>query len=143
MQDNFKFNKNFYETAKYLPENDRVKFYDLIMEYVFNGTEPETNGAAMALFTALKTQIDKNKTQRKPKTSKTPKEPEIESEPELESESELEFESEIEPEPEKTENITRQNSEYDSNSNNSNSSEEKTRLIGKLTKLLMDRINSS
>lgn len=60
----FVFYRSFYESAKHLGEQDRLKVYDALMEYALNGVEIELDGAAMALFLAFKPQIDANNKRR-------------------------------------------------------------------------------
>lgn len=52
------FFQNFKETADKLPDDLRLKFYDAMTDYVFNGVEPE-DSLINALITAIKPSLDK------------------------------------------------------------------------------------
>lgn len=52
------FFSNFKETADKLPDELRLKFYDAITNYVFNGTESD-DPVINALITAIKPSLDK------------------------------------------------------------------------------------
>ena len=52
------FFANFKETADKLPDDLRLKFYDAMTDYVFNGVEPDDN-LISALITAIKPSLDK------------------------------------------------------------------------------------
>ena len=52
------FFQNFKETADKLPDDLRLKFYDAITDYVFNGKEPD-DPIVGALVTAIKFSLDK------------------------------------------------------------------------------------
>lgn len=58
MRDKFMFFANFKETADKLPDDLRLKFYDSMTDYVFNGVEPDDN-LISALITAIKPSLDK------------------------------------------------------------------------------------
>ena len=58
MSDKFMFFANFKETADKLPDDLRLKFYDSMTDYVFNGIEPE-DVIISALITAIKPSLDK------------------------------------------------------------------------------------
>ena len=57
MRESFIFYRSFYEAAKELKPNDRVKVYDAIFELGLNQTETELKGAAKAVFLAIKPQV--------------------------------------------------------------------------------------
>lgn len=58
MSGKFMFFANFKETADKLPDDLRLKFYDAMTDYVFNGIEPE-DVIISALITAIKPSLDK------------------------------------------------------------------------------------
>lgn len=58
MREKFMFFANFMETANKLPDEMRLKYYDSIMDYVFNGVEPEDPVMA-ALINSIKPSLDK------------------------------------------------------------------------------------
>ena len=58
MREKFMFFQNFKETADKLPDDLRLKFYDAMTNYVFNGVEPE-DSLVNALITAIKPSLDK------------------------------------------------------------------------------------
>ena len=58
MKDKFMFFVNFKETADKLPDDLRLKFYDAMTDYVFNGIEPD-DVVVSALITAIKPSLDK------------------------------------------------------------------------------------
>lgn len=58
MSDKFMFFRNFKETANKLPDDLRLKFYDGLTDYVFNGVEPD-DAVISALVNAIKPSLDK------------------------------------------------------------------------------------
>ena len=54
----FLFFENFKSIADKLPDDMRLKFYDALLNYVFEGVEPE-NDVISALITAIKPSLDK------------------------------------------------------------------------------------
>lgn len=58
MNERFLFFKNFKHIADNLPDDMRLKFYDGLLAYVFDGVEPEDAYIA-ALITAIKPSLDK------------------------------------------------------------------------------------
>lgn len=58
MREKFMFFQNFKETADKLPDDLRLKFYDAMTDYVFNGVEPE-DSLINALITAIKPSLNK------------------------------------------------------------------------------------
>lgn len=57
MKESFIFYRSFYEAAKELKPNDRVKVYDAIFELALNKAETDLKGTAKAVFLAIKPQI--------------------------------------------------------------------------------------
>lgn len=57
MKDSFLFQSNFKEVADKLPDDLRLKFYDAITDYAFNGTMPDDVVIA-ALITAISLNLD-------------------------------------------------------------------------------------
>ena len=58
MRDKFIFYGSFYETAKKLNDEDRLALYDAIVQYSLTGIEPELEGIADIVFTAIKPTLD-------------------------------------------------------------------------------------
>ncbi|MBR1778137.1 MAG: hypothetical protein IJ752_06100 [Alphaproteobacteria bacterium] len=58
MTDKFTFFENFKNTADKLPDDLRLKFYDALMSYVFEGDEPD-DPIVGALITALKPALNR------------------------------------------------------------------------------------
>ena len=58
MRDKFIFYGSFYETAKKLNDEDRLALYDAIVQYSLTGVEPELEGIADIVFTAIKPTLD-------------------------------------------------------------------------------------
>lgn len=58
MTEKFMFFENFKNTADKLPDDLRLKFYDALTNYVFDGTEPD-DPIVGALITALKPSLDR------------------------------------------------------------------------------------
>lgn len=57
------FYRSFYEAAKFLPNDEKVKIYEMIFNYGFYQTEPKGDEATpltMAIFGLVKPQIEKN-----------------------------------------------------------------------------------
>lgn len=79
------FYRSFYEAAKILPIEEKVKIYEMIFEYGFYFTEPkteETTPLVLAFFGLVKPQIEKNITRYengkkggRPSTKKDDKKP--------------------------------------------------------------------
>lgn len=61
MNKRFLFFENFKSIADKLPDDMRLKFYDALLAYVFDGVEPEDVMIA-ALITAIKPSLDKEET---------------------------------------------------------------------------------
>ena len=58
MNERFLFFKNFKNIADNLPDDMRLKFYDALLAYVFDGVEPD-DAVVAALITAIKPSLDK------------------------------------------------------------------------------------
>ena len=55
------FYKSFYDSIKLLPKRYQLTFYEDLFDYIFNDVEPKRlTGSSLALFKALKPQIDVN-----------------------------------------------------------------------------------
>ena len=61
MNKRFLFFENFKSIADKLPDDMRLKFYDALLAYVFDGVEPDDMMIA-ALITAIKPSLDKEET---------------------------------------------------------------------------------
>ena len=61
MREKFMFFQNFMDTANKLPDDMRLKYYDAIMDYVFNGNEP-SDPILAALINSIKPSLDKEET---------------------------------------------------------------------------------
>ena len=75
----FTFYTNYYELTKYLPDNDRLKLYDAIFQYMFEDKETKLEGLLKGIWINLKFPLDTSKNNsgrggRKPKeeTEKKP-----------------------------------------------------------------------
>lgn len=94
------FYKSFYDSIKLLPKRYQLTFYEDLFDYIFNDVEPKRlTGSSLALFKALKPQIDVNnkryengckggrpksnqqKTKRKPNNNQNETEPTTKEEP--------------------------------------------------------------
>lgn len=64
MNDSFVFYRSFIEGIKRLPESERLKAYDAIVEYALDDKPPEGDGLFAIVYEMAKPQIDANK-QRK------------------------------------------------------------------------------
>lgn len=60
MRDSVLFYRSFYESMKNIPDDDRLKVYDAIMEYSMNDIAPVLDGVSLAIFLLVKPQIDAN-----------------------------------------------------------------------------------
>lgn len=54
----FAFYSNFMDGGRLLSDKERLKFYDSIIEYAFEGVEPELHGNVKLLFVGVKPAID-------------------------------------------------------------------------------------
>ena len=57
-RESFVFYRGFREAINALPEEYQLKTMKYLMDYAFDGTEPEENGVEKALFLSFKPQID-------------------------------------------------------------------------------------
>jgi len=58
MRENFVFYSSFFEAGQKLSDKDRLAFYDAIIEYSLTGEEPQMDGLAEIIFTAVKPVLD-------------------------------------------------------------------------------------
>jgi len=74
-RDTFIFYRSIYESAQVLDIEDRIKFYEAVMQYSMDFKEPELMGIPQALFILLKPTLSKSNTQyingSKPKRSQS------------------------------------------------------------------------
>ena len=61
MRTQFTFYRSFREAIKCLPDEERLKAYEAIIDYALNETEPEVSGAAMAVFLMAKPTLDNSR----------------------------------------------------------------------------------
>lgn len=59
------FYSSFYESAQYLADDERLKFYEAVIEYGLLEKEPELYGTTMGMFMAVKPVIDAGIKRRK------------------------------------------------------------------------------
>ena len=59
-RDSVVFYRSFYESIKELEPTGQAEVYNAIFEFALNGTEPQINGMAKAIFTLIKPQIVAN-----------------------------------------------------------------------------------
>lgn len=75
----FTFYRNYYEIIKYLKDEERLKLYDAMIEYVFEDKEPKLENLINGIWINLKMPLDtsKNNSGRggRPKEIKTEKKP--------------------------------------------------------------------
>lgn len=57
----FSFYRNYYELIKYLPEKERLKLYDAVIEYVFEDKEPQLEKLLKGIWINLKMCLDTSK----------------------------------------------------------------------------------
>ena len=60
MRDSVLFYRSFYDALKNIPDEERLKVYDAIMEYSMYDNETDLEGVAYAVFLLAKPQIDAN-----------------------------------------------------------------------------------
>ena len=62
MIDYFTFYRSYYEIGKRLSRAEKVKYYEMIFDYVFEDTEPQDNNDIVyLLFLSIKPTLDKSK----------------------------------------------------------------------------------
>lgn len=59
-RDSFVFYRSFYEAIKCLDDLEAIECFKAIADYALDGTDPEIEGAAKAIFITVKPQIDAN-----------------------------------------------------------------------------------
>lgn len=59
-RESFVFYRGFYEAMQELEDNERLELLDMICGYALFGREPKKKGAVVAIFKAVKPQIDAN-----------------------------------------------------------------------------------
>lgn len=64
MKDSFIFHRRFYESLEVFEPEVRLQIWEAIFEFVFNGVEPELNGASAAFFELIKMQIPKGRNRK-------------------------------------------------------------------------------
>lgn len=57
----FIFHKSFYDSLKSLEEKDRLRFIEYIINYAFEGTEPELDGMELTAWIVFKSKLDEDK----------------------------------------------------------------------------------
>ena len=57
----FSFYRNYYEIIRYLPEKERLKLYDAVIEYVFEDKEPQLEKLLKGIWINLKMCLDTSK----------------------------------------------------------------------------------
>lgn len=79
----FSFYRNYFELIKYLPNEERLKLYDAMMEYIFEDKEPVLKDLCNGIWINLKMPLDtsKNNAGRGGRTKKEPEEIKIEKKP--------------------------------------------------------------
>ena len=65
MRDSFIFYSSFYEAIVDLPDEERLKCYDMISEYALTGKTPEVTGIAKSIFALIKPNVDASIKRRK------------------------------------------------------------------------------
>lgn len=53
-----KIYRSFRDAAKQMPDEERLKFWDALMDYALDGIEPDLDGIAGIVFTAIRPTID-------------------------------------------------------------------------------------
>lgn len=57
----FSFYKNYYELLKYLPDDERLKLYDTILEFMFEDKEPQLEKLLYGIWINLKMPLETSK----------------------------------------------------------------------------------
>lgn len=60
MRDSVLFYRSFYDAIKNIPDAERLRVYDSIMQYSMYDVEPDLDGISLAVFLLVKPQIDAN-----------------------------------------------------------------------------------
>ena len=60
MRDSVLFYRSFFDALRNIPDADRLRVYDAIMEYSMYDVEPNLDGTSLAVFLLVKPQIDAN-----------------------------------------------------------------------------------
>ena len=60
MRDSLVFYRSFADAAKYLSDEDRLRFFDGLIAYALNDQDPDFDGPAAGMFLLIKPQIDAN-----------------------------------------------------------------------------------
>ena len=60
MRDSVLFYRSFYDALRNIPDDERLRVYDAIMEYSMYDVEPDLDGTSLAVFLLVKPQIDAN-----------------------------------------------------------------------------------
>lgn len=58
MMESAKIYRSFRDAARQMPDDERLKFWDALMDYALDGTEPAIGGVAGIVFTAIRPTID-------------------------------------------------------------------------------------
>ena len=58
----FTFYRNYHELIKHLPDEERLKLYDAISNYMFESKEPELDGLSKGIWINFKMPLDTSKT---------------------------------------------------------------------------------
>lgn len=60
MRDSVLFYRSFFDALRNIPDADRLRVYDAIMEYSMYDVNPDLDGTSLAVFLLVKPQIDAN-----------------------------------------------------------------------------------
>lgn len=60
MRDSVLFYRSFYDALKNIPDAERLRVYDAIMEYSMYDVDPDLDSTSLAVFLLIKPQIDAN-----------------------------------------------------------------------------------
>ena len=64
MADRFPFMRMYKDVASRLSDEDRLEFYDILLDYALDDVEPDGKGVSVAVFEAVRTVVDNWKTKR-------------------------------------------------------------------------------
>lgn len=59
-RESFVFYRSFFEAIRLQPKKIQADIYNAVLDYAFNGSEPNMSAAAMSIFYLIKPQIDAN-----------------------------------------------------------------------------------